>query len=127
MADIRAQGPQGNPRELQSSAAGSLHTTDPQWEWVGDEQLTVAGSVVGLASTPAAARLTYVQVTAAPIFWSHHPSSIPASGVGSDAASGDDIYLYGSDQIAGFRAIRNGSVSAVLKVQYYREIAYDDE
>ena len=72
MADIRGLGPQGLPRDIQVSRAGSAHTTDPQWEWVGDEHLTVAASVVGLASVPAAARLAYVQVTAAPIFWLWH-------------------------------------------------------
>ena len=123
--ELTGLGPQGSTRDIRASSRGALHVKAVFWRYVGDEQVTVSTTSVGLTRLGGATR-AYIQIRTAPVFWTYAPSRIPSSTVGSDASINDDIYLYGANQIDGFRALRNGSTDSVLKVQYYVETDYDE-
>ncbi len=117
--------PSGRPREIRVAPTGVTLTQPVYLQPVEEAQTTIAGTAAGIP-VPTHANYAYIQVTAAPIFWSYI-SVTPASGVGQEAALGDDIYLTNRDQIVKFRAIRDGGVSAVLKVAYFRQVAQGAE
>jgi len=123
MVDIRAQGPQGTPRDLRSSVSGALHTTSPVLRYLGREQTSGTGTL-SLTPVPGATH-AYVQVTDADIFFTLDFTT-PTDTVGIEAIVGDDIYLEGVSELAGFRAARQGDQTTPnLKLFYMREEAYD--
>lgn len=128
MSDPRGLNPAGIPEEIRVDFQGAQFTR-PSFLLPLREgpHVTVTGTSVGLTLPPAGADFAYVQVTAAPVFWTEHPGTTPASGVGQEAALGDDIYLYSRKQIDDFRAVRDGSVSATLKPAYYKRVTRGTE
>lgn len=120
--------PSGKPREIRVSPTGVTLVQGVYLQPIPPigPHVTVAGTSTSL-TVPTNANYAYVQVTAAPIFWTYFPNETPASGVGQEAALGDDIYLTNRNQVVNFRAVRDGGVSAVLKVVYYRQVAQGAE
>ena len=117
--------PSGRSREIRVAPTGVTLVQPVYLQPVEERQTTIAGTAASIP-VPTHANYAMVQVTAAPIFWSYI-SLTPSATVGEEAALGDDIYLTNRDQIVNFRAIRDGGVSAVLKVAYFRQVAQGAE
>ena len=83
-----------------------------------DESITVADSAIGLTSATYqdATRAEITLETAQVRFWL---SSTPTASAGHLMDVGDTIALTSAAQIAGFKAIRTGSTSGVLRVTYF--------
>jgi len=83
------------------------------------ESITVADSAIGLTSA------TYLDATRAEMTLEtaqirfRADGSDPAADEGHPVEVGDVIILDSAAQIAGFKAIRTGSTSGVLKVTYF--------
>ena len=83
------------------------------------ETLTVADTAVGLTSD------TYLDATRAEMtletaqirMWAD--GTDPTASVGIPAEIGDTIVLNSAAQIANFKAIRTGTTSGVLSIQYF--------
>lgn len=126
MVDLRAKGLSGDPEPLRASVQGGLVIRDVFWEFVGSQyNLSVTGSQIAL-TRPAAATLAVVEIRTAPIYWVHTPSSTASATVGQSLAIDGVLYLWGKDQINGFRMVRQGGTSAAAFIHYYRERAYDE-
>lgn len=90
------------------------------------EQLTVSNSATGCTSgtyKPGAqgnAERAYVQCVQGSIRFMYHGSN-PTTTTGHKLEDGGFIYLQGLHQIDNFKAIRQGSVDAILEITYERE------
>lgn len=92
---------------------------DPILATLDNETITVADSAVGLTTA------TYLDAIRAEMtlesgqirFWSD--GTDPTASVGRIVNVGDDIILNSVAQIAGFKAIRTGSTSGKLSVEYF--------
>ena len=89
------------------------------------ESLTVAASSVGFTSAtyapsgePPAQKVVFYVETAQVRYWTD--GSAPTASVGIIADVGDIIAVEGSSDIAGFRAIRTGGTSGVLRTIFER-------
>lgn len=83
------------------------------------ERVTVAGTAVGLtAATYLAAQFATITVETAAIRFTLDGTAPVASTTGHLVQAGQTIELYGSDQIAGFKAIRDTGSSAAIEVTY---------
>lgn len=86
---------------------------------LGHQQLTVDATAGGVSLTiPKGASSAFAQVTTAPIYFTLDATT-PSSTNGHNAASGDSITL--NSTLSKVRMIRNGGVSAVVNISYYRD------
>ncbi len=83
------------------------------------ESITVAATAIGCTATTylESSRAEMTLETAQIRFWL---SGTPTSSEGHLIEVGDVITLTSPAQIAGFKAIRTGAVSGVLKVTYFK-------
>jgi hypothetical protein len=85
----------------------------------GYEELTVAGSPVGLANA-ADAEMAEIHVEGGPIRVTWHPGGVPASGgPGFLYFDGDRLPVSGFEARA-LQAIRDGVTNGTLRVTYYK-------
>ena len=85
---------------------------------IGHESVTVAGTAIGITSTPqdgVAPFAAVLTVEGAQISFTVDGTT-PTSTVGHQANPGDVIELAGRAEVQNFQAIRTGGVSATLKV-----------
>ena len=126
MSEIRGQGPDHKPRNVSVDRFGSIFEREPILEYISEEQVTSTAATAKSLTVPPDADYGYVQVTAAPVYWTlSGAATTPSSTVGSDAAIGQDIYLNAHKLLVDFRAVRNGSANFTLKVKYFRRAVRD--
>jgi hypothetical protein len=85
---------------------------------VGYELLTVADSAVGFATIPLNANKAVIVVEDATIRWRIDGTN-PDANTGTKSFVNSTIILDSRDQIDNFKAIRQGTTSAKLSVNYY--------
>jgi hypothetical protein len=98
--------------------AGAFHRRN--FTTVASEQLTIdstAGGVPLTAATYGSARYATITVKQAEINFTADATP-PTSSVGNQAAPPDVIELESNEEIVAFRAIRTGSVSGIIYVNY---------
>lgn len=84
----------------------------------GYEQLAVADTAVGLASIPTNADKAVIVVEDATIRW-RDDGTAPTATVGTKSFVNTTIILDGRQKLEQFEAIRQGSTSANLSINYY--------
>lgn len=122
MADIRAMTVTGL-KDLWASLQGALHVKSAPggYRYAGQQQVTsAAATAYGLTVPPQAAHAE-IHVTGADIYYDLDQSATPSSSHGDTASVGDQITLHGRNQLAGFRAVRQGSVNFTLKALYFSD------
>lgn len=83
------------------------------------ERVTVAGTAVALtAATVGAAQFATITVETAAIRFTLDGTAPVGGSLGHLVQAGQTIELYGPDQIAGFKAIRDTGVSAAIEATY---------
>ena len=125
MSDPRVVTPEGVPTEMTGTRTGAQFTSLEYVRWIAEEHATIAASVINLPTIPAAANYAYVQVKLAPIYWTFLNQVTPSSSAGQEVALGGYIYLRTREEIVNFRAVRQASVSATLKVLYGVKVVND--
>jgi len=94
--------------------------------YVGDESITVAATAIGFSSSEIPSSVTRVVMALCRL----ETAQIRISGGGTDPTaggsegsllveSGEQFEVWGSDDLNSFRAIRTGSTSGTLQVQYF--------
>jgi hypothetical protein len=91
----------------------------------GYEQLTVAGTAVGLASIPADAKYALIEVessltTPAIRYLELGANTLPTSALGIRRSTLDAFDVSGMPNLINFRAIQIGAGTHKLNVQYYK-------
>ena len=91
----------------------------------GYEQLTVAGTAVGLASIPADAKYALIEVessitTPAIRYLELGASTLPTSSTGVRRSNLDAFDVTGMPNLVNFRAIQVGAGTHKLNVAYYK-------
>lgn len=91
----------------------------------GQEQLTVAGTAVALASIPADAKYALIEVessitTPAIRYFELGGGTLPTSSLGIRRSNLDAFDVSGMPNLINFRAIQVGAGTHKLNVQYYK-------
>ena len=92
---------------------------------IGYEQLTVAGTAVGLANIPANAKYALIEVesslsTPAVRYLELGAATLPTASVGIRRTNLDAFDVTGYPNLQNFRAIQVAAGTHVLNVQYYQ-------
>lgn len=99
---------------------------DSKRKKLASETLTVAAVAIAFATVPAGANHAEVHVWDADVSVTLDGATAPTATLGIRQADGQTFELEGVDEITNFKAIRLGTTSARLYVEYSREFDYND-